>query len=56
MESHQYFFNKTKKNRRQKESKIYIIKFKNLKIKKKINDNYDFVVNAAGYNKITSLN
>ena len=44
-------------NRRQKKVKYIILNLTNLKkLKKKINENYDFVVNAAGYNKITSLN
>ncbi len=43
-------------NRRQKKVKYIILNLTNFeKLKKKINDNYDFVVNAAGYNKITSL-
>ena len=43
-------------NRRQKKVKYIILNLTNFKkLKKKINDNYDFVVNAAGYNKITSF-
>ena len=43
-------------NRRQKKVKYIILNLTNFKkLKKKINENYDFVVNAAGYNKITSL-
>ncbi len=43
-------------NRRQKKVKYVILNLTNFKkLKKKINENYDFVVNAAGYNKITSL-
>ena len=43
-------------NRRQKKVKYIILNLTNFKkLKKKINDNYDFVVNAAGYNKIRSF-
>ena len=47
---------KPNRNRRQKKVKYIILNLTNFKkLKKKINDNYDFVINAAGYNKITSL-
>ena len=47
---------KPNKNRRQKKVKYIILNLTNLKkLKKKINDNYDYVINAAGYNKSTSL-
>ena len=47
---------KPNRNRRQKKVKYILLNLTNFKkLKKKINDNYDFVINAAGYNKITSL-